>query len=79
MISDDPSSTERAWIGAEPLQLARDAEQVAMLGADDPVEVRLDAALVRAVAGSGAALLITPNAHGYLDQGIGATLRYPTG
>jgi Bacterial archaeo-eukaryotic release factor family 2 len=78
VISDDPSSTERAWLGDEPLQLARDREQLSQLGVTDPVQDRLDAALIRAVAGSGADLLITPNAHAYLDGGIGATLRYPT-
>jgi len=78
VISDDPSSTERAWIGNEPLQLARDREQLSQYGVSEPVSDRLDAALVRAVAGSAADLLITPNAHAYLDGGIGATLRYPT-
>jgi hypothetical protein len=77
VISDDPSSTERAWIGEEPLQLARDREQLSQYGVLDPAPDRLDAALVRAVAGSGADLVITPNAHAYLDGGIGATLRYP--
>ena len=77
VISDDPSSTERAWIGDEPLQLARSRQELVELGVTDPKEDRLDAALVRAVAGSGAELLITPNAHDYLTDGIGATLRYP--
>jgi len=77
VISDDPTSTERAWIGEEPLQLARDREQLSQYGVLEPVPDRLDAALVRAVAGSGADLVITPNAHAYLDDGIGATLRYP--
>lgn len=77
VLSDDPSSTERAWIGDEPLLLARDREQLHQFGVPDPLQDRLDAALVRAVAGSAADLLITPNAHSYLDGGIGATLRFP--
>jgi hypothetical protein len=77
VISDDPSSTERAWIGEEPLLLARDREQLGQYGVAEPVQDRLDAALLRAIAGSGADLVITPNAHAYLDDGIGATLRYP--
>ncbi|MFL6164327.1 MAG: Vms1/Ankzf1 family peptidyl-tRNA hydrolase [Jatrophihabitantaceae bacterium] len=77
VISDDPSSTESAWIGEEPLQLARDREQLTQFGVTAPVQDRLDAALIRAVAGSGADLLVTPNAHAYLDGGLGATLRFP--
>jgi hypothetical protein len=77
VISDDPSSTERAWIGDEPLLLATDREQLRTFGVAEPVQDRLDSALVRAIAGSGADLLITPNAHSYLDGGLGATLRFP--
>jgi Bacterial archaeo-eukaryotic release factor family 2 len=77
VISDDPSSTERVWIGDEPLLLAADRQQLANFGVTDPEQDRLDSALVRAVAGSGADLLITPNAHSYLDGGLGATLRFP--
>ena len=32
--------------------------------------------LVRAVVGTGAQLAVTPNAHDYLPEGIGALLRY---
>ncbi|HEX2902494.1 MAG TPA: Vms1/Ankzf1 family peptidyl-tRNA hydrolase [Jatrophihabitans sp.] len=76
VISDDPSSTERAWIGDDPLQLTRTEQQLTDLGITEPRQVRLDAALVRAVAASGADLLVTPNAHSYLVDGIGAVLRY---
>ena len=79
VISDDPSSTERAWIGDEPLQLARERESLSQFGVTDPMQDRLDSALIRAVAGSGADLLVTPNAHSYLIDGIGATLRFPVG
>ena len=77
VISDDPSSAERAWIGDEPLQLARDRDVLSQFGIADPAQDRLDSALIRAVAGSGADLLVTPNAHSYLDGGLGATLRFP--
>jgi hypothetical protein len=46
------------------------------MGVSDAQEDRFDAALVRALAGSGAGLLITPNAHQYVPDGIGALLRY---
>jgi hypothetical protein len=78
VISDDPSSTERAWIGDEPLQLARTRAELEAFGVQESQEDRLDSALIRAVAGSAADLLITPNAHSYLADGIGATLRYST-
>lgn len=77
VISDDPSSTARAWIGDEPLLLAADREQLVSFGVADPMQDRLDSALVRAIAGSSADLLVTPNAHSYLDGGLGATLRFP--
>ena len=60
-----------------PLLLATDREQLRTFGVAEPMQDRLDSALVRAIAGSGADLLITPNAHSYLDGGLGATLRFP--
>jgi len=76
VLSDDPRSTLRAWIGHDPLQLALTEDELTALGIQQPVPLRLDAALIRAVAASNADLLITPNAHSYLTDGIGAVLRY---
>jgi hypothetical protein len=76
VISDDPSSTLRAYIGPEPVQLGLTADELHDMGVANPQEDRLDAALVRAVVGTGARLATTPNAHDYLPQGIGALLRY---
>lgn len=42
----------------------------------DANEDRFDNALVRAAVGTGARLLVTPNAHEYMADGIGALLRY---
>jgi hypothetical protein len=75
VLSDDPSSTLRAWIGPEAPQFGLSADELHDMGVPDPVEVRFDAALVRAIVGSGADLLVTPNAHDYLPEGIGALLR----
>jgi hypothetical protein len=75
VLSDDPSSTLRAWVGPQPLQFALSAEDVRGMGVEDPAEVRFDAALPRAVVGSGADLLVTPNAHKYVADGIAALLR----
>jgi hypothetical protein len=76
VISDDPSSTLRAWIGPEPLQLGLSADELSAMGVEQPRQVRFDAALLRAVVGSGADMLVTPNAHDYVDGGIAALLRY---
>jgi hypothetical protein len=76
VISDDPSSTLRAYIGPEPVHIGLTEDELRALGVDDPQEDRIDAALIRAVIGTGARLVVTPNAHHYLPNGIGALLRY---
>ncbi|HEY6749406.1 MAG TPA: Vms1/Ankzf1 family peptidyl-tRNA hydrolase [Mycobacteriales bacterium] len=77
LIVDDPSSDATAWIGPEPVHLALTAEELTELGVTEPVQARLDAALVRAAAGTDATLVTL--APGQLDvaDGLGATLRYP--
>jgi hypothetical protein len=42
----------------------------------EPKQARFDAALVRAAVCTGARLLVTPDAHQYVPQGIAAILRY---
>jgi hypothetical protein len=76
VLSDDPSSTATASIGPDPLLLAATDAELSDLGITDIEHDRLDAALVRALAGSGAGLVITPGGHQYVDQGIAALLRY---
>jgi release factor family 2 len=76
VVSDDPSSTLRAYIGPDPVQFGRSAGELHSLGIDAPQEDRLDSALVRAVVGTGARLVVTPNAHDYVRDGVGALLRY---
>ena len=76
VLSDDRSSPLTAWIGPDPLQVATSAEELRDMGVAEPEQVRLDAALVRAVTGSGARLEVTPNGHQYLPEGIAALLRY---
>lgn len=76
VLSDQPNSTVHAWIGPEPLQLATNEHTLHDLGVDSPQETRLDAALLRAVVGSGADLMITPGGHAYVQDGIAALLRY---
>jgi hypothetical protein len=76
VLSDDPGSTLHAWIGPDPLQVGRSEQDLAAMGVADPQRVRFDSALLRAVVGSGADLLVTPNAHEYVTDGIAALLRY---
>jgi hypothetical protein len=51
----------RLWIGPEPAQLARTKEELREIGAPVLGLERADAALVRAVAGSGAELVLLPH------------------
>lgn len=76
VVSDDPSSTLRAYIGPDPVQFGRSAAELHSLGIEAPQEDRLDSAFVRAVVGTGARLVVTPNAHDYVRDGVGALLRY---
>jgi Bacterial archaeo-eukaryotic release factor family 2 len=76
VISDDPSSTLRAYIGPEPVHIGLTGDELRALGVANPQQDRFDAALIRAVVGTGAQLVVTPNAHHYLPDGIGALLRY---
>jgi hypothetical protein len=76
VLSDDPSSTLTAWVGPEPLQVAPDRDELDALGVSEAQQDRYDAALLRALSGSGASIVITPNAHEYVRDGIAALLRY---
>lgn len=79
VVSDDPSSTLVAWIGRRPVEFGLTEDDMSAMGVREPGKDRFDAALVRAVVGTDARLVITPNAHEYLPEGIGALLRYQAG
>lgn len=76
VLADDPSSTLHAWIGPQPLQLGLDEEELSAMGVSTPQRDRLDAALVRALAGTDASLLTVPPDDVALPDGIAALLRY---
>jgi hypothetical protein len=76
VLSDDPSSTLRAWIGPEPTEFGLENGESEAAGTGPVDHDRYDAALVRAIVGSGARLVVTPGAHEYLADGVGALLRY---
>ena len=76
VLSDNPSSTLTAWVGPNATDFWLDDAEAAQFGVASPERDRFDAALVRAVVGTGARLAVTPGAHDYLPEGIGALLRY---
>lgn len=79
LLVDDPRSTDRLFIGAgDPRLIATSPATLADSGIE-PIEVRADAALLRAVVGTGAGLLLVEPAELDLPHGIGAILRYDDG
>jgi hypothetical protein len=58
LLRDDPSSELRIWIGPEPTQLALTADELSEIGSPVLGQDRADAALVRAIAGTGADLVL---------------------
>jgi hypothetical protein len=76
LIVDDPSSTATLWIGPEPTDIALSAEELRNMAVDTPVQVRADAALVRALAATDAALALVGPDEVPLEDGVGAVLRY---
>jgi hypothetical protein len=77
LLVDDPSSTEQLWIGPEPTEIAIGPDQLTAMSVSDPQPVRADAALVRALVGTDAAITVLgPDEAPGLDDGVGAILRY---
>jgi hypothetical protein len=76
LIVDDPSSTERLWIGPAPHEIGIVAADLKAMAVDDPQEVRADAALVRALSGTDADIVLVGPDEAPLDGGLGAVLRY---
>jgi hypothetical protein len=76
LVVDDPSSDEEAWIGPEPVHLGLTAEELAEMGVAEPARDRLDAALVRAAAGTDASIVTLTSGQLEVRDGVGATLRY---
>lgn len=77
LIVDDPSSTDELWIGPEPTEIAVRAEEFEVLPVGRPRRVRADAALLRALVGTDAAVtVLDANEAPELADGVGAVLRY---
>jgi hypothetical protein len=77
LVLDDPAADAEVWIGPEPVHLGLTPEELDEMGVSDPQRDRLDAALVRAAAGTDAAVVTLAAGQLDLRDGVGATLRYP--
>jgi hypothetical protein len=76
LVVDDPSSDATAWIGPEPVHLGLTESDLRDLGVPDPRQDRLDAALVRAAAGTHATIVTLSTEQLDLPDGLGAVLRF---
>jgi hypothetical protein len=76
LLRDDPSATTQLWVGPEPLHLGLDTADIEALGVSEPLQDRADAAIVRALAATDAALVLAPAGKASLADGLGALLRY---
>lgn len=77
LLVDDQSSTDTAWIAPDdPTLISVDDHVLREAGVPNPQKVRADAALVRAIAATGAQLVLVGPGEAPLAHGIGAVLRY---
>jgi hypothetical protein len=72
---DQPTSRVHCWVGPRATQLARGVEELKDLGVASPQPDRLDAAMVRALAGTSAELLTVPPEDLSLPDSIADVLR----
>lgn len=77
LLVDHPESTDSAWIGPDPADLASSAAELTERGVAGPVTERADAALARAAAMTGAQLYFLPDPDPAPEHGICALLRFP--
>jgi Bacterial archaeo-eukaryotic release factor family 2 len=80
LLINDESSTDTLWISPDdPALVAVDQFTLRDSGINNPTEVRADAALLRAIVGTGAELILVQPGEVQLEHGIGAVLRYGDG
>jgi Bacterial archaeo-eukaryotic release factor family 2 len=77
LLVNDLSSTDTLWIGPDdPTLISHDPEELRQSGVAEPQQTRADAALLRALAGTRAKLVLIGPDEAPLEHGIGAVLRY---
>jgi hypothetical protein len=75
-LNNHPESPLRLWTGPEPSQLALTEQELRSYGIQDVGRERADAALTRALVGTKAELVVVPQQHLRLHEGVGVLLRY---
>jgi stalled ribosome rescue protein Dom34 len=76
LIAADGGPDGVGWFGEDGTELGRSEQDVRDLGVEQPRSDQLDEVLVRAAAGTGASVVVTPDAHAALRDGVAALLRY---
>lgn len=76
LLNNRPEAPLRLWVGPQPIQLALTEDQLSAFGVETRRQERADAALVRALVGTGAELVLVPENELRLHEGVGALLRY---
>lgn len=71
----DPDRRHRLWAGPAPTLLALDRDDLVGMGVETPEQVPVDSAIVRALVGTGAGLVVVGDPQRVRD-GVGAVLRY---
>ncbi|MGO4459763.1 hypothetical protein AB4039_21055 [Streptomyces sp. M-16] len=76
LLNHPPLSSLRLWTGPQPSQIALAEDELRSFGVRAPHEDHADEALVRALVGTGAELVVVPQDELPLRDGVGALLRY---
>ncbi|MFB9837085.1 baeRF2 domain-containing protein [Actinoallomurus acaciae] len=76
VIEDHPESTDRLWFGPAPTDLATSAADLRAVNIAEPEQDRADAVLARALAQTGAEIVVLSEEGPPLEHGIGAVLRF---
>ncbi|MEU2396310.1 hypothetical protein [Streptomyces sp. NPDC007369] len=76
LLNGPPAPALRLWTGPRPTQLALAEEELLSCGVRAPREETADEALLRALVGTAAELVVVPEGELRLGGGIGALLRY---
>lgn len=75
-LNNHPESPLRLWVGPQPEHIALTENDLRTYGVQAPRQERADAALTRALVGTGAELVLVPEERVKLHEGIGVLLRY---
>ncbi|MFF4650760.1 hypothetical protein [Streptomyces sp. NPDC001380] len=77
LVNDPPDLPGTLWVGMAPRQVALTAGELHEAGVQSCWEEPAGAALIRAVVGTGAELVVVDREELPLDDGLGVLLRYP--